>query len=181
MNRLLAIVAATAAAAAVAAAITIPAGADTANNQSATDELAAFATCLRSHGIPIPADREGVAIKRWIGEHEDLAGLQNAIDECAPNPRHGVKDDGVAPEELRACLRGKGLDAPESLDALKPWIFEQSETDAGKAALTACGFAAGEKKPGAGGSTCAGEKAQPADKARASRAREPRAQTTPTT
>jgi hypothetical protein len=174
MKRFLTIVAATA----VAAAITIPALAD---SGSPADELGTFAACLRTHGIPVPADLEGVAIKQWIGEHEDLAGLKEAFDACDPNPRHGVKDDGVAPEQLRACLREKGLDAPASLNALKPWIFEQSKTDAGKAALTACGFAVDDKKPVEEGGPCGDAKAESADKARASRARKPRAQTTPTT
>jgi hypothetical protein len=167
MKRFLTIVAATA----VAAAITIPAVAD----DGPADELGAFATCLRTHGIPVPAGLEGVAIKQWIGDHQDTAGLEAAFEACDPNPRQGDKADHAAPEKLVACLRTKGLTPPAALDDLKPWVFEQSKTDAGKAALNACGFAGVEDKRAAGGGGCG------ADKAEASRARKPKARTTPTT
>jgi hypothetical protein len=167
MKRFLTIVAATA----VAAAVTIPALAD---SGSPADELGTFAACLRTHGIPVPADLEGVAIKEWVGAHQDTAGLEAAFKACDPHPGPVDKADHAAPEKLVACLRGKGLEPPERIDALKPWILEQSRTDAGKTALNACGFAGVEEKRAVEG-TCG------ADKAQASRARKPKAQTTPTT
>ncbi len=174
MKRFLTIVAATA----VAAAVTIPAVAD---SGPPADELATFSSCLRTHGIPIPADLEGVAVKEWIGEHEDLAGLKAAFEACDPNPSQGRRDDAEEPEELRACLRSKNLDPPASLEALKPWVLEQSATDAGKAALTACGFGGVEEKRAIAGGACGADKARASRKAEASRAREPKAQTTPST
>ena len=105
MKRFLTILAATA----VAAAVTIPAVAD---NGSPADELDTFATCLRPHDIPIPADLKGIAIKQWVGDHQDTAGLEAAFKACDPNPREGDKADDAAPEELVACLRGKGLQPP---------------------------------------------------------------------
>jgi hypothetical protein len=171
MKRFFTIIAATA----VAAAITIPAVAD---SGSPPDELATFATCLRAHGIPIPANLEGVAIKEWVGAHRDTAGLDDAFKACDPKPRQGPKDGGPGPEELRACLTAKGLNPPTGLDELKPWVLQQSQTAAGKATLQACGFAGAEDThavPDAGG--CGADKAQ----AKTSRQRNPKTPATPTT
>jgi hypothetical protein len=166
MKRFLTIIAATA----VAAAVAIPAVAD---NGSPSDELATFATCLRTQGIPVPADLEGVAIKEWIGAHPDLAGLDDAFAACDPKPRQGSKDDGPGPAELRACLTGKGLNPPASLDELKPWVLRQSETAAGKDALKACGFAGVEKKHAVrDGGACGADKPQ-ASPSRAQRSKAP--------
>jgi len=168
MKRFLTVVAATA----VAAAITIPAVAD---SGSPSDELGTFAACLRTHGIPIPADLEGVAIKQWVEDQQDLAGLDAAFEACDPNPGQRDKVDHAAPEALVACLRTKGINPPASLGELKPWVLQQSQTSAGKHALKACGFAGVEEKRAVEGGRCG------ADKAEASRARKPKAQTTPTT
>jgi hypothetical protein len=139
MKRFLTIIAATA----VAAAISIPAIAD---SGSPADELTTFATCLRAHGIPLPADVEGGAVKQWIATHRGTAGLDEAFKACDPQPRTGIKDGGPGPEELRACLTGKGLNPPAGFDELKPWVLQQSQTTAGKDALNACGFAGVEDK-----------------------------------
>ena len=171
MKRFLTIIAATA----VAAAITIPAVAD---NGSPSDEIDTFATCLRTHGIPIPADLEGGAIKEWVGAHRDTAGLDDAFKACDPNPPKGAKDGGPGPEELRACLTAKGLNPPARLDELKPWILQQSQTAAGKDTLKACGFAGVEDRHAVeDGGTCGPDKPQ----AKTSRAQRPKPQTTPTT
>jgi hypothetical protein len=165
MKRFLTVVAATA----VAAAITIPAVAD---SGAPSDELGTFATCLRAHGIPIPADLEGVAITQWVGDHQDTPGLDAAFEACDPKPRQGDKPDNAAPEQLIACLRTKGLNPPGGLNEFKPWLLQQSRTSAGKDARKACGFAGVEEKRGTG---CG------ADRAEASRARTPKAPATPTT
>ena len=173
MKRFLTIVAATA----VAAAITIPAVAD---SGSPSDELETFATCLRTHGIAIPADLHGVAIKEWVGAHQDTAGLEAAFEACDPHPDKVDKADNAAPEKLVACLRTKGLEPPAGIEDLKPWIIQQSQTATGKEALNACGFAGVEEKPVVeDGGPCGDAKARSASKARASRARRPKAQTTP--
>jgi hypothetical protein len=129
MNRFAAVIAATAAAAAVAAAISLPAGADQPPSSSSDAE---FVSCLRSHGASIPADTQGVAIKSWLVANKSDAGVESALQACAPND--------VTPEQLSACLRDHGLQPPSSIEELKPWIARQSETDAGKTALSACGF-----------------------------------------
>ena len=66
MKRLLTIVAATAASAAVTAAITLPAGA----SDQANPKDAPFVACLRAHGLDIPADTTGDAIKGWLLAHD---------------------------------------------------------------------------------------------------------------
>ena len=50
-----------------------------------------------------------------------------------------------------ACLRDHGLNPPATIDQLKPWMAQQYATDAGRAALHACGFDAHPSdKPPAG-------------------------------
>ena len=162
MKRLLSIIAATAAAAAVAAAISLPAGADDGPRQS--DELATLTACLRSHGLAVPAGLEPLALKQWIGEHEDSP----AIAACDLKPDK-VKQDAVPPEKLLACLRDQGLTPPSTIDRLKPWMAQQDATT-GRAALSACGVDSRpvEKAPGG----CAGEKrADAAKQAKASKAK----------
>jgi hypothetical protein len=136
MKRLASIIAATAAAAAIAAAISLPAGAAGAG----AEELSTFATCARAHGLAIPADLEGVAIKSWLGAHADDPGFEKAVAACDTSPRGPVKVFADrSPEELVTCLRDHGLDAPANAEELKPWITTQIDTAAGNAALNACG------------------------------------------
>ena len=78
MKRFLTIIAATA----VAAAVTIPALAD--GESPSSDRSATFETCLRAHGIPVPAGLEGRAFKEWIGAHPDTPGLEDAFQACDP-------------------------------------------------------------------------------------------------
>jgi hypothetical protein len=162
MKRLASIIAATAAAAAVAAAISLPAGAD-----SAPDEFATFTSCLRAHGLAIPAGLDPMASKMWLHAHEGSASFQTDIDACDPKP---AKSSGPAPEELVACLRDHGLTPPASIDELKPWMAQQTDTAAGKAALSACGVNSHpvSKAPGHGG--CGDDKPADAAKAKPSRA-----------
>jgi hypothetical protein len=120
--KLLTVLAATAVAAAVAAALSISAGAD----PSAGEQSTRLATCLHARGAagaPSAAD----ALKRWLTAHPDDA----AVKACTPQ--------SGAPTELVACLRAHRLDPPGNLMQLKPWMARQAATDAGKAALNACG------------------------------------------
>jgi hypothetical protein len=121
--KLLAVLAATAVAAAVAAALTIPAGADESPDAAATK----IVTCLRAHGADIAADADPLAVKTWLASHSEDA----AVNACVP--------EASAPADLVACLRSHGLNPPSSLFELKPWMAQQNDTDAGKAALRACG------------------------------------------
>lgn len=171
MKRLASIIAATAAAAAVAAAISLPAGADSGARTSASDELATFTSCLRAHDLAVPTGLDARALKTWMGDNENSANFKTAVEACEPQTFGPVKAPGPAPEELIACLRDHALTAPSTIDQLKPWIAQQSDTAAGKAALSACGI---DSRPVAkvrenGG--CAGEKSADAGRAKASRAK----------
>ena len=121
MKRFITIVAATVAA----AAITIPAGA---NDEPKADGEATFLSCLRAHGLDIPADTQGVDAKMWIRARADDPAVQDALKACQPR--------GVVPTELIACLRAHGLNPPTAIDQLKPWLAQQGQS----AALTACGI-----------------------------------------
>ena len=131
MRRLVAIIAATAAAASVAAIITRPASA----GDPAADD-ARFVTCLRAQGLDIPAGTVEPAIKNWILAHRDEPGTDRSLTAC----KLKIGGSTAAPEELLACLRDHGLDPPPNLEAFKPWMARQHETEAGKAAQRACGF-----------------------------------------
>jgi hypothetical protein len=122
--KLLSVLAATAAAAAVAAALSISAGA----SQSAGDEATQIAACLRAHGATgAPSGADALALKRWVAAHADSA----AVTACMPH--------SAPPPGLLACLRAHGLNPPGNLFRLKPWMLRQAGTQAGKAALSACG------------------------------------------
>ena len=162
MKRLASIIAATATAAAVAAAISLPAGADGGARES--DALDTFAACLRAHDVAVPTGLDAIALKTWIGDHEDSPGVQSAVEACNPKPDERKKASGPAPEELVTCLRDRGLAPPSSIGQLKPWIAQQADTADGNAALSACGI---DSRPVG----CAGEKSPAAERAKASRAK----------
>jgi hypothetical protein len=177
MQRLLAIIAATAAAAAVAAAISLPAGAA----KSGSDELATFASCLRAHGAAIPTGLDAVATKEWLGAHEQEADVSKAMDACNPvTVRREKTGNTASPAELVSCLHDHGLEAPATIDELKPWVARQMDTAAGKAVLNACGLdtAPADKRAGGGPDGCGVDKAGHAA-ATTSKARAARARTTP--
>jgi hypothetical protein len=122
--KLLTVLAATAVAAAIAAALTIPAGA----SPSAADGATKLATCLHAHGAAdAPSGADALALKQWVAAHADDA----AVGACMPKSR--------APAALVSCLHAHGLNPPGNVDQLKPWMVRQAATDAGRAALKACG------------------------------------------
>jgi hypothetical protein len=150
MTRFLSVLAATALAAAVAAAITLPAGADAPTRD---EPDATFVDCLRAHGLGIPADARGDAIKTWIVAHDSDPAVKRAVVPCK------AKAGGAAaPADLIACLRDHGLNPPGAIDQLKPWILGQLDSATARAALRACGIGDGptdgkpaqtpEKQPG---------------------------------
>jgi hypothetical protein len=121
--KLLSVLAATAAAAAVAAVLTLPAGAQQQDQSAAT-----IAACLRAHGAAgAPSGDDPLALKQWVAAHQD----DPAVGACMPQSK--------APAALLTCLRAHGLTPPGDIDRLKPWMVQQHDTAAGKAALQACG------------------------------------------
>jgi hypothetical protein len=136
--KLLTVLAATATAAVVAAAITLPAGADSgpgrgsravsitiSGSRSGGQTAADLVSCLQAHGANAPDASDPMALKRWMLAHQDDA----AVKACTPGP-----------DELVSCLKSHGLNPPTSTADLKPWLAQQIGTDAGKAALKACGM-----------------------------------------
>ena len=105
---------------------------------------ATFETCLRAHGIPVPAglkagrSRSGSARTRTPPVSRTRSGLR-------PEPGRQPADRGRRSSHVPG---DKGLNPPADVDELKPWILQQSQTAAGNTALKACGFA------GAGGEAC---------------------------
>jgi hypothetical protein len=119
-----------AATAATAAAITLPAGA----SDQPTGKDARFVACLRDHGLAIPADTTGDAIKGWLLAHENVDA---AVRAC--RPRDAGADVKIG--ELTACLRSHGLNPPDDPFQLKAWLAQQGDN----AAVKACGFDAPPK------------------------------------
>jgi hypothetical protein len=162
MQRLLAIIAATATAAAVAAAISLPAGADD-GGQPADPDGVKLAACLRDHGAAVPADAQGRALKNWIGDAASRPEVQAALKACGMS----VEKHGLPPEQLMTCLRDHGLNPPSSLEEFKPWfVGTVLATDAGKAAAKACGIETRAQGPGAGKPGTCGDAVGPADGAK---------------
>jgi hypothetical protein len=146
--KLFSVLAATAAAAAVAAVLTLPAGADQRGDRSAD-----VAACLRSHGAAdAPSGDDPLALKQWVGGHAD----DPAVGACLPESK--------APAALVGCLRSHGLNPPGDLNQLKPWMVRQDGSDAGRAALRACGvdLSPPDKAPAP---DCGGGAAKPANPA----------------
>jgi hypothetical protein len=139
---------AVAAASAVAAiaAVALPAlGADskTPRRQAkpAPASFSAFVSCLRSHGLPgAPADP--ATLKPWLG-------AKQASDRDTVNPAMGACDAKVAPKavgghegpdvnDVIACVRGHGVDAPTEPDAFKRWLQDSADSSAVDAVLRDC-------------------------------------------
>jgi hypothetical protein len=103
--------------------------------------IAAFASCLRDHGVQVPA-LTGASLGRWLKTQEipgDAARACKTSIGGAPPP----SDDRAANADaakIAACLRDHGFDPPTDPVALKQWIAKQSGT-AFRDALTACGMA----------------------------------------
>ncbi len=148
--KLLSVLAATAVAAAVAAALSLPAGAQQGGADPASARIAA---CLHSHGAAgAPSGDDALALKQWVGAHSG----DPAVGACLPESK--------APSALLSCLRTHGLNPPTDLTRLKPWMVQQDGTDAGRAAMRACGvdMSPPDKAPAP---DCGGGAAKPADPA----------------
>jgi len=155
---------AVAAASAVAAiaAVALPAlGADSKTprrqGEPAPASFTAFVSCLRSHGLAdAPADP--AALKPWLGAKEASDGdtVKAAMGAC--NDKLPPKPAGVAQgpdiEDVIACVRDHGVDAPTAPDAFKRWLKDSEDSSAVEAVLRDCkmslapGPSEGPVKPG---------------------------------
>jgi hypothetical protein len=95
-------------------------------------EVAQLASCLRSHGLDgAPSTPE--TLKPWIAQREaqDPQGVKAALNACKAfmaSPKRVEPAEGVDAQELSACLRSHGLDAPSDPAALKAW-FQRTQTN----------------------------------------------------
>jgi hypothetical protein len=174
----MALVAAAASALVATAMVALPAfGGDSGSPTSPTKpapDFSAFVACLNAHGLTgAPATPE--QFKPWLGAKEasDPQATKAAEKACGDQaPKRVVgngPDSGPDMQELGACLRSHGLDAPTAPDALKRWLADQS----GGPAFVACKMQLDPGKPGAGDKKlpdCGTPAQPPADKAPADQA-----------
>ena len=107
------------------------------------DSWQAFANCLRTKGVDLPAFDDPVALKTWIGGRiESDETLKAAVDACAQMPG-GQKKSGAEPaskegdgasgprfEELRSCLQQHGVETPAGgPDVFKQWLGPRLMSD----------------------------------------------------
>jgi hypothetical protein len=138
--------AAAASAVAAIAAVALPAvGADskTPRRQAEPGSAAfgAFVSCLRSHGLAdAPADP--AALKPWLGakqasDRDTVNAAMAACDDKLPPKPAGVAQ-GPDVEDVIACVRDHGIDAPSEPDAFKRWLKDAADTVAADGALRDC-------------------------------------------
>jgi len=155
--------AAAASAVAAIAAVALPAvGADSKTPrrqaQPAPASFSAFVSCLRSHGLAdAPADP--ATLKPWLGAKQasDRDTVNAAMAACdakvSPKPAGGATE-GPDVNDVIACVRGHGVDAPTEPDAFKRWLSDSAGSSAVDAVLRDCkmrlapGPAEGQGKPG---------------------------------
>ncbi len=146
----MALVAAATAAIAAIAVVALPAIGD----DSGGGSVSAFAACLRSHGLE-GAPSDPMALKPWLARKEatDPDAVGAALTACKGSlpDKPAVTKRGPGIEEMIACVRKHGLDAPTDPAAFKQWVADQESADPTRlhAALDDCKLAAGPK-PGAG-------------------------------
>jgi hypothetical protein len=138
--------AAAASAVAAIAAVALPAvGADSKapRRQAAPGDAAfsAFVSCLRSHGLAdAPADP--AALKPWLGarqasDRDTVNAAMAACDDKLPSKPTGVAQ-GPEVEDVIACVRDHGIDAPTEPDAFKRWLKDAGDSGSADAALRDC-------------------------------------------
>ena len=103
--------------------------------------FSAFVSCLRSHGLAdAPADP--AALKPWLGakqasDRDTVNAAMAACDDKLPPKPAGVAQ-GPDVEDVIACVRDHGIDAPTEPDAFKRWLKDAADTGAADGALRDC-------------------------------------------
>jgi hypothetical protein len=173
--------AATSAVAAIAAVALPAAGAGPKPSRQQAQPDAAFTTfvsCLRSHGLAAAPD-DPAQLKPWLAARETsdpdaVKAAMAACDDKLPDGKHGADEKRVVVrgpdiQQLIACVRSHGLDAPTAPDAFKRWLGQKDASDPGALSrvMGACkmelapGPPDGAGKPG----TCGPDAPRPADDA----------------
>jgi hypothetical protein len=133
-------------------------------------DVAALASCLRSHGLAdAPTDPD--ALKPWLVDRHasDPDAVKAAMQACgakAPDEKRSVVA-GPDFQSLVACVRAHGLDAPDAPDAFKRWVAEQeaSNRDTLHRVMGACKMDLGPGPDGPAKPGSCGGDVPPADKA----------------
>jgi hypothetical protein len=138
--------------------------------QPAPASFSAFVSCLRSHGLTnAPADP--AALKPWLRARQDanpdgVKAAMLACDDKAPDEKRAAVN-GPDFQQLVACVRAHGLDAPTAPDAFKRWVAEKeaSDRDTLYRVVGACKMDLGPGPDGPAKPGGCGNDVRPADKA----------------
>ena len=105
---------------------------------------AAFASCLRDHGVQVPP-LTGTELASWLKTHavpgDAARACKSSIGGAPPTSDRAARADAA---KIAACLRDHGFDPPTDPLALKRWIGEQSGA-AFRDALDECGIGSPSK------------------------------------
>jgi hypothetical protein len=105
---------------------------------------AAFAACLRDHGVEVPA-LTGARLASWLKTHEVPGDAARACKTSIGGaPATSDRAANAEAAKVAACLRDNGFDPPTDPLALKRWIGEESGA-AFRDTLKECGMAAPSK------------------------------------
>ncbi len=133
------LIAAAVAAVAAVAVVALPAIGDSGTNGGGDDGVRAYAACLAAHGLP-GAPTNGMELKPWLVSHDaDTVGAATAACEDVAPGRAGRPGPDV--EQMIACVRSHGVDAPSAPEDFKPWVGEHQSSKAVRSALIACKMA----------------------------------------
>jgi hypothetical protein len=94
---------------------------------NADDQIAGLVTCLRAHGLDAPSAID--EFKPWLADQEASAPrtTEAAARACKAQAPE-VARAGI-PEELIACVRAHGVDAPAEPAAFERWLASKKATD----------------------------------------------------
>lgn len=87
---------------------------------SNTDQMVAFAKCLRQHGVNMPDPKPGQNLQQWIqGAGVDRSQLRTATQKCQDKLPPGIKARATDPQtqdkklKYAQCMRANGVDMPD--------------------------------------------------------------------
>jgi hypothetical protein len=113
---------------------------------NADDQIAGLVTCLRAHGLDAPSAID--EFKPWLADQEASAPRTTEAAERACKAEAPKVARAGVPEELIACMRAHGVDAPAEPAAFERWLASKKATDqdALETVLRECKLALGPPK-----------------------------------
>jgi hypothetical protein len=91
------------------------------------DQIAGLVTCLRAHGLDAPSAID--EFKPWLADQEASAPRTTEAAERACKAEAPKVARAGVPEELIACMRAHGVDAPATPAAFERWLASKKATD----------------------------------------------------